>query len=91
MAHPKTVLITGCSDGGLGAGLVVAFHRRGHRIFATARNPDKMTALHNLGIDTLTLDVLSEASIKSCVEQVAAFTAPTSGGLDMLINNAGGG
>jgi 1-acylglycerone phosphate reductase len=50
-----------------------------------------MTALPNLGIDTLTLDVLSDASIKSCVEQVAAFTASTSGGLGVLINNAGGG
>lgn len=91
MAQPKTVLITGCSDGGFGAGLAVAFHNHGHRVFATAHNPAKMTTVQNLGIETLTLDVLSDASIKSCVTEVTALTASTSGGLDILINNAGGG
>lgn len=91
MERAKTVLITGCSDGGLGSGLAIAFHKHGHRVFATARNPSKMTSLQKLGIKTLTLDVLSDSSIASCVTEVRNLTASTGGGLDVLINNAGGG
>ncbi|KIX96913.1 uncharacterized protein Z520_07633 [Fonsecaea multimorphosa CBS 102226] len=84
----RTVLITGCSDGGLGAALAKAFHENGDRVFATARDPRKMASLTALGIETLQLDVLSEESIKACVEKVSSMT---SGSLDILINNAGAG
>ncbi|KAF4556485.1 NADPH-dependent 1-acyldihydroxyacetone phosphate reductase-like protein [Elsinoe fawcettii] len=83
----KTVLITGCSDGGLGAALALAFHKRNYRVIATARNVSKMSSLKAQGIETLPLDVLSEASIKECVSTVQS----TFGRLDMLINNAGAG
>lgn len=85
---PRTVLITGCSDGGLGAALAVGFHRNGDRVFATARNPSKMASLAALGIETLSLDVLSEESIQACVEKVSSLTG---GSLDVLVNNAGAG
>jgi 1-acylglycerone phosphate reductase len=91
MAQPPIILITGSSDGGLGSSLAVAFHQHGRRVLATARNVARMTGLQNLGIETITLDVFSNSSINSCVEQVTALTASTSGGLDILINNAGGG
>lgn len=84
----RTVLITGCSDGGLGAGLAEAFHTKGLRVFATARNPDKMSQVKKLGIETITLDVLSNESIKTCVAEVARLTGGT---LGILVNNAGGG
>jgi len=84
----RTILITGCSDGGLGAALAVAFHRQGDRVLATARNPKKMTSLKSLGIETLSLDVLSAESVKVCVAEVSALTG---GSLDILINNAGSG
>lgn len=84
----QTVLITGCSAGGLGYGLSVAFHARGLRVLATARNPTKMEGLRHLGIETLTLDVLDTNSITNCVEQVRDLTG---GKLDILVNNAGGG
>jgi 1-acylglycerone phosphate reductase len=59
----RTVLITGCSGGGLGgAALAVAFHDAGLQVYATARNPSKMTKLASLGIETLTLNVLSDSS-----------------------------
>jgi NAD(P)-dependent dehydrogenase (short-subunit alcohol dehydrogenase family) len=82
----KTVLITGCSDGGLGAALAVAYHKAGYRVFATARNPSKITASTAMGIETLTLDVVSEESISACVSEVTKLTGGT---LDVLLNNAG--
>ncbi|KAK4939580.1 NADPH-dependent 1-acyl dihydroxyacetone phosphate reductase [Elasticomyces elasticus] len=84
----RTILITGCSDGGLGAALATAFQQRGDRVFATARNPAKMPSLKAAGMETLALDVLSDDSIKACVAQVSSLTG---GSLDMLINNAGAG
>ena len=84
----RTVLITGCSEGGLGAGLALAFQKRGLRVFATARNPSKMASLESRGIETFTLDVLSDSSIKACVSEISSLTGGT---LDILVNNAGGG
>ncbi|KIM98933.1 hypothetical protein OIDMADRAFT_43033 [Oidiodendron maius Zn] len=69
----RTVLITGCSDGGLGAALAVAFHDTGLQVYATARNASKMSHLSSLGIKTLTLDVLSESSIAACAAQVPSL------------------
>ncbi|KAK9243074.1 NAD(P)-binding protein [Lipomyces tetrasporus] len=77
----RTVLITGCSDGGMGAALAVAFHDAGLQVYATARNPAKMSHLTSLGIKTLTLDVLSDSSIAECVGKLTS--------LDILVNNAG--
>ncbi|KAJ4171464.1 hypothetical protein NW754_013232 [Fusarium falciforme] len=77
----QSVLITGCSDGGIGAALAVAFHKAGLNVYATTRDPAKMKRLVSLGIRTLTLDVQSETSIAECVKQVPA--------LDILVNNAG--
>ena len=53
----KRVLITGCSDGGLGAALAIAFHERGLHVFATARSISKMEKLALSGIQTIELDV----------------------------------
>ncbi|KAK9491741.1 putative short-chain dehydrogenase [Lipomyces doorenjongii] len=88
MSRQRTILITGCSEGGLGDALARALHQHGQRVIATARNPAKMAHFGELGIETLTLDVLSPASISMCV---AAVAEKTGGALDMLINNSGGG
>lgn len=77
----RSVLITGCSDGGLGAALAIEFHKNGFHVYATARNPSKMKHLASRGVETLTLDVLDDASIKACVAKVPS--------LDILVNNAG--
>lgn len=77
----KNALITGCSDGGLGAALAVAFHEAGLHVYATARNPDKMKNLKAKGIETMSLDVMDEASISAAVKSISH--------LDILVNNAG--
>ncbi|KAK5624695.1 hypothetical protein RRF57_000412 [Xylaria bambusicola] len=101
----NTVLITGCSDGGIGAALAVEFQLRGLRVFATARDLSKMANLAALGVEMLELDVTSESSIEQAVAIVREKLSVTSsdpndngksntdqpprGRLDFLINNAG--
>lgn len=84
----KTVLITGCSEGGIGAALAAEFHRRGCRVFATARDVSRMESLAKSrpGLETLALDVTSDESISAAAAVVAGATG---GSLDMLVNNAG--
>jgi NAD(P)-dependent dehydrogenase (short-subunit alcohol dehydrogenase family) len=87
MVLEKTVLITGCSSGGLGSALATAFREQGFHVFATARNPAKVGALAGEdGIEVLPLDVTSAESIASCMAQVRKRT---DGRLDVLVNNAG--
>ncbi|KAF6832914.1 short-chain dehydrogenase [Colletotrichum plurivorum] len=84
-----TVLITGCSPGGMGAALATTLHQAGHHVYATARNPSKLASLAEQGIRTLPLDVTDSSSIGSAVA-VVSFSLPEGKGLDMLINNAAG-
>lgn len=84
----KTVLITGCSEGGIGDALAQEFHRKGLRVFATTRNLSKIEHLESLGLDILPLDVTHESSIKQAVESIKAATGGT---LDFLVNNSGAG
>lgn len=82
MAESKRkVLITGCSEGSLGAALAVTLHEAGLHVYATARNTAKAANLTALGIEVLQLDVLSDESIAACAAKVPD--------LDILINNAG--
>jgi 1-acylglycerone phosphate reductase len=84
MAIPKrTVLITGCSEGGMGAALAIAFHEAGLHVWATARDLSKMAHLTSLGIQTIELDIQSSPSIAACVSTVSSRN------LDILVNNAG--
>ncbi|KAF3008830.1 hypothetical protein E8E13_010743 [Curvularia kusanoi] len=85
----RIVLITGCSDNSLGSALALALQKNGDlQVFAAARDTSKMTALSSAGIQTFALDVTSQESIKSLVEDI---TQLTKGKLDMLINSVGGG
>ncbi|CAK7214793.1 NADPH-dependent 1-acyl dihydroxyacetone phosphate reductase [Sporothrix curviconia] len=86
MTGQKSVLITGCSLGGIGDALAREFHSRGLQVFATARSAAKMTELAALGITTLEMDVTDEASVQAAAERVRAATGSQ---LDILINNAG--
>lgn len=87
MASKQTVLITGCSDDGIGFGLALIFQQRGFLVFATARNQEKMSKLKDLpNVILLTLDVRDKSHIEAAAETVRQHTG---GSLDYLINNAG--
>ncbi|CAK7204325.1 NADPH-dependent 1-acyl dihydroxyacetone phosphate reductase [Sporothrix eucalyptigena] len=86
MAVQKSVLITGCSAGGIGDALAREFHSRGLKVFATARNTAKMAELEALGITALEMDVTDVDSVKAAAERVKIASG---GRLDILINNAG--
>ena len=87
MASLKSVLVTGCSDGGIGSALAIAFQSHGLRVFATARDIAKMEELSKLSnVTLLPLDVTNSAQIAAAVKVV---DGETGGRLDYLINNAG--
>jgi 1-acylglycerone phosphate reductase len=88
MAPTKSVLITGCSAGGIGHGLALTFQRKGFLVFATARDITKIGDLGTIpNIHLLPLDVTSKTSIQEAVKSVAAQTGGR--GLDILVNNSG--
>lgn len=83
----QTILITGCSDGGIGSALAIVFQKRGFHVFASARDPTKMSTLKGLPDTTLlTLDVVKSEDIKHVVNTISE---KTNGTLDYLISNAG--
>lgn len=86
----KSVLVTGCSAGGIGAALAEAFHSKGYYVFATARTPSKIpkSLSDAKNVTVLQLDVLSSESIHSAAENVKREAG---GKLDVLVNNSGGG
>ncbi|KAK3693395.1 hypothetical protein B0T22DRAFT_525757 [Podospora appendiculata] len=91
----KSVLITGCSAGGIGSALALSFQKRGFLVFATARTtakiPAALTALPNVVV--LPLEVTSRESVAAAVESVKK-TLSEGGhtpGLDVLVNNSGVG
>jgi hypothetical protein len=82
-----SVLITGCSDGGIGSALALTFQQRGFQVFATARDIEKMSELKVLeNVILLALDITNVEQIRESVDVV---TKATGGTLDYLVNNAG--
>lgn len=62
------------------------FNKRGYHVIATARSIGKIRDLADLGMTTIPLEVTSEDSIQSCLNEVRKHCP---GGLDFLVNNAG--
>ncbi|HZE31715.1 MAG TPA: oxidoreductase [Actinoallomurus sp.] len=80
-------LITGCSTG-FGRELVLAALDAGDRVMATARRPETLAELVELGagrVSTAALDVTDPASVEAAVEATLAVH----GRIDVLVNNAG--
>lgn len=82
----RTVLITGCSPGGIGHAIARQFLSQGYQVIATARSISALNGLKDLGAIPLELEVTSETSIQACLTKVQGI-CPT--GLDFLVNNAG--
>ena len=88
----QTVLITGGTDG-LGKAMALLLAERDYRVFAAGRSPEKRTELDRLAaqkslpLETLELDVCDDNSVQRAVRTVLE----KSGGIDVLINNAGVG
>ncbi|KAL5340681.1 putative hydroxybutyrate dehydrogenase [Aspergillus crustosus] len=83
----KSVLITGCSNGGLGSSLALSFQKCNYHVFATARTVSKMSDLADLpNITFLPLDVIDNSQITDAVASVSEITG---GKLDYLVSNAG--
>lgn len=87
MSSKESVLITGCSDGGIGSALALEFQQRGFHVFATARDTSKVSELSTLpDVTILTLDVTKPGDITAAVDVVATQTGGT---LNCLVSNAG--
>ena len=82
----KTVLITGCSPGGIGHALAIQFHSKGLHVFATARNVNAVADLRDLGVEVLQLEVTSPEDVAGIKRYISDRT---NGSLHYLINNAG--
>lgn len=89
----SVILITGCSTG-LGQATALHLARKGHRVFATMRAPERdggplqeAADKERLEISAPRLDVCDQSSVHDAVE--AALRE--AGRIDVLINNAGRG
>jgi short-subunit dehydrogenase len=81
----KTILITGCSTG-IGWCAAETLHNRGYKVYATARKPEDLEKLTQLGVESIFLEMEDSASIKQALAKVLEKTGGT---LDFLFNNAG--
>ena len=63
------------------------FAEQGCKVYATARNIEKMQGFTHAGIEKLTLDVTNDEDVKRVVGDVI----DREGSIDILVNNAGVG
>lgn len=82
----KTALVTGASSG-MGKSIAKRLIRDGYQVYVAARSVDKMTDLAKIGAQPLRMDVSKDAEIVAGVDTILAQT----GGVDVLVNNAGFG
>ena len=81
----KVWLITGCSTG-FGREMTLVALRRGDKVIATARNPEKIKDLEAHGAQTIALDVLAgEEEMRRIIKGAVDLY----GRIDILVNNAG--
>lgn len=84
MPVSRAVLITGCSTG-IGRATAERLASSGWKVYATARDIEKMGSLADRGCELLPLDVTDEASMLAAVEEVER----REGAVGVLVNNAG--
>ncbi len=86
MSDRPVALVTGASSG-IGEATAMALRKAGYEVFAAARRVERMRNLEKVGINTISLDVTEDASMRSAVNLVLE----KAGRIDVLINNAGYG
>jgi len=85
----ESVLITGCSVGGIGSGIAIEFQKQGLHVFATARDVKKLAHLKELtNVTLISLDVTSKESVEAALE-IVKKSKKGGGKLKYLVNNAG--
>lgn len=82
----NTALVTGASSG-MGKEIAKRLISDGFKVYVAARSVDKMRDLEKLGARALHMDLSDDEAIKAAVETILA----ESGGVDVLVNNAGFG
>lgn len=82
----KTALVTGASSG-MGKAIAKRLIEDGFQVYAAARSVDKMRDLASLGATSLHMDVTKDEDITVGVATIISQT----GGVDVLVNNAGFG
>lgn len=63
------------------------FASLGCKVYATARNIERMQALRHLPVELLSLDVTDDSAIKVVINNIIA----NEGKIDIVVNNAGVG
>lgn len=81
-----TALVTGASSG-MGKTIAKRLLSDGCMVYVAARNIDKMADLADLGAIPLQMDISKDADILATVQTISE----NSGGVDVLVNNAGYG
>jgi short-subunit dehydrogenase len=79
----NTILITGCSHGGIGYDTCKYLKRLGHHVIATARKEDDVKSLRREGFESYQLDVLNSSHIANVFSQLSDRN------IDVVFNNAG--
>jgi NAD(P)-dependent dehydrogenase (short-subunit alcohol dehydrogenase family) len=82
----KVALVTGASSG-IGADTALRLKEAGYTVYGAARRTERMSSLHDAGVNVLRLDVTDDDSIRTAVETIMG----ESGRIDVLVNNAGYG
>jgi len=80
----RAVLVTGCSSG-IGRSTAALLARAGWPVYASARRPEALSDLEELGCRALQLDVTDDKSMVAAVEHIA----DEHGAVGVLVNNAG--
>ncbi|EOX7394722.1 oxidoreductase [Enterobacter quasiroggenkampii] len=82
----KTALVTGASSG-MGKAIARRLIQDGYQVYAAARSVEKMHDLAQLGAYPLRMDISCDEDIVVAVNTIMSQT----GGVDVLVNNAGFG
>lgn len=84
--NSKVALVTGASSG-IGEATALKLNQLGYTVYAVARRTDRMSALAEVGIEIMSMDVTNDASMQTGIERIIT----KSGRIDVLVNNAGYG